>query len=190
MRAHGLPLPYLTVPSLSFLVHVSPRAYLTLLRSSSTSVPTLNNNPLLPILDVPFSHIRSHVASYPRPEGVTTANLVFATSHESLLTADDPSMGFDGLSPRPIFSLVPSGGQKDVYFPQVNDKTKTTHGYVLDFTDGGTYPGVVMSQTRMEEIQMVLNPLGSLAEVTNMSMTPFGSWVDMLVCANLRCWGA
>lgn len=182
MRAHGLPLPYLTVPSLSFLVHVSPRAYLTLLRRASTAVPT-SNNPLLPTLDVPLTSLRRYVGSHPRPAGVTTANLYFSSSHESPISADEAALSMDSLATRPTFTLAPSGGQIEIRFPTVNDQSKKAHGYVLDFTDDGRYPGVVMSQMRMREIQMVLNPLGGLeaTDVNHAVQVVAQSWVDMLV---------
>lgn len=182
MRAHSLPLPYLTVPSLSFLVYVSPLAYLTMLRSAPAT-PSPPNNPFLPALDIPFSIIRSHTGSHPRPPGVTTVNLVLASFHESALSGDSSPVGMEGLAPRPTFPLVPSGEQKDIYMPEAAGKDSVVYNYVLDFTDGERYPGVVMSQSRMREIEMVINPLGSMEAVNNVSMMSFnsGSWVDMLV---------
>ncbi|KIP08390.1 hypothetical protein PHLGIDRAFT_104329 [Phlebiopsis gigantea 11061_1 CR5-6] len=178
MRAHGLPLPYLTVPSLSFLVHVSPRAYLTLLRRASTAIPT-SSSPLLPTLDVPFSLLRPFVGSHPRPAGVTTANLYFSSSHESPVFTDEAGLSMD-LVARPTFTLVPSEEQKVLYFPTVNDSSRKPHRYVLDFTDDGRYSGVVMSQTRMREIQMVVNPLAVLG-LTDEAHGVAHTWVDMLL---------
>lgn len=182
MRAHSLPLPYLTVPSLSFLVHVSPRAYLTLLRNAST-VPT-TSNALLPTLDVLFSSLRPFVGSHPRPAGVTTANLYFSSSHESRNSNTNPPNEYP-LVVRPTFALVSSGDQKEIQFPTVNDISKKTHGYILDFTDDGRYPGVIMSQMRMQEIQLVLNPIVDF-ETTVQVDAPVvqvvaHTWVDMLV---------
>lgn len=182
MRAHSLPLPYLTVPSLSFLVHVSPRAYLTLLRKASTAPTT--SNALLPSLDVPFSSLRPFVGSHPRPAGVTTANLYFSSSHESHNSNTNPPNEYT-LVVRPTFALVSTGDRKEIYFPTVNDILKKTHGYILDFTDGGRHPGVIMSQMRMHEIQLVLDPIEEL-ETTVQVDTPVvqvvaHTWVDMLV---------
>lgn len=46
LRGHGLPLPNIVSPSLSFLVHISPRAYLGLVKSSSSSDSDVSTIPL------------------------------------------------------------------------------------------------------------------------------------------------
>ena len=56
--------------------------------------------------------------------------------------------------------------------------------WILDFTEGGKYPGVVMSQSRMREIEFVINPfndMGGMDNVPMMSSFGAGSWVDLLV---------
>lgn len=182
-RAHGLPLPYLSVPSLSFLIHISPRAYLTMLRASAV-VASVPDNPFLPKLDIPFSLIRSHTGRHPRSAGVTTVNLVLTSSGDPALSGEESPVGIEALAIRPTFPLVPSGEQKDVYFPTVTGQNKGTYGYVVDFTDGGKYPGVVMSQSRMKEIEMVLNPFGGMASenhVSIMATDAAPTWVDILV---------
>jgi hypothetical protein len=55
--------------------------------------------------------------------------------------------------------------------------------WMLDFTDGGKNPGVVMSQSRMRDIELVVNPLGGIDGLNSVGMISFGtgSWVDLLV---------
>ncbi|KAI0930632.1 hypothetical protein AcV5_007296 [Taiwanofungus camphoratus] len=185
MRAHALPLPYLTSPSISFLVHLSPLAYLSLLRtskpSSTTSSPKLN----LPKLDIAFKHLRSTLASHPRPRGVAIATLVLSSATTHVPNAD--TMHVSTLGTRPTSPLISSGFQNDHILPQIDHSsepyTGLPYGWQLDFTDGGTYPGVVMSQSRMREIELVVNPLSAMDHIGNGQMLTFGagSWVDLLL---------
>ncbi|GJE95512.1 hypothetical protein PsYK624_116970 [Phanerochaete sordida] len=182
-RAHGLPLPYLSVPSLSFLIHISPRAYLTMLRSSSSS-PATPSSPSLPALDIPFAQIRAYAGRHPRPAGLTTVHLVLTPSGDAALGGGESPVGMEALAVRPTFALAPWDEQKDVYFPARAGAGAHAgaHGYVLDFTDGGAAPGVVMSQSRMKEIEMVLNPFGGMeSQVPIMGAAAAPSWVDMLL---------
>lgn len=184
MRGHGLPLPYLVLPSLSFLVHVSPLAYLTMLRKSE-NFPLSLEGPFLPRLDIPFSVLRSYVSSHPRPPGIAMASLVLSESDVALFSGHSSPVGMEALATRPTFSLVPEGEEKELHLPDVPPsmtQPRIASGFFLDFTDGGRSPGVVMSQSRMREIEMVLNPLGGM-DMPNVSLMSFGSgsWVDMLV---------
>lgn len=183
MRAHALPLPYVTVPSLSFLVYISPQAYLTMLRASSATAP-IARNPLLPQLDVPFSELRSCVGAHPRKQGITMASLSLSAGGPRLPPKpDDMSMTPDR---RPSFPLVQPTSNIRQQFPLANVTEACPDGdgrYFLDFTDEGRYPGVVISQTRMCEIEMLLHPLAGF-DALNIPSMILGSrnWVDMLVC--------
>lgn len=187
MRAHTLPLPYLTSPSVSFLVFASPLTYLTLLRSTSSAVATQNPAPYtLPQLDVPFSVLRPILTSHPRPRGVTFASLVLSTTDS--LPSDPDSMNIADFSTRPTFSFVPSDPQVDRVLPTVaqlpgSPLSSATPAWVLDFTEGGRYPGVVLSQTRMREIELLLNPLSGMDQLHGVHPMAFGmgSWLDLLV---------
>lgn len=57
----------------------------------------------------------------------------------------------------------------------------------LDFTDEGKTQGIVMSQSRMRDIELVVNPLGSIDTLNSVGMMSFGtgSWVDLLVSTTL-----
>ena len=56
--------------------------------------------------------------------------------------------------------------------------------WILDFTGGGAHPGVVVSQARMREIELVVNPISGMHHIEP-SIVSFGggtgSWVDLLV---------
>lgn len=94
------------------------------------------------------------------------------------------------LTSRPTFPLVPSGSQIDHIFPidsaVSNDLVTLSeqHIWILDFTNGGKTPGVVTSQTRMRDIELVINPLSGMDSMGSVNMLSFGtgSWVDLLVC--------
>ena len=59
--------------------------------------------------------------------------------------------------------------------------------WLLDFTAGGKYPGVVVSQSRMREIELVVNPFGGIDNMGDVPMMSFGtgSWIDLLVSCHL-----
>lgn len=186
MRGHALPLPYLDFPSISFLIFVSPKAYLTLLKTPPAPSSPVTKSPLSKI-DIPFSILRPFVSTQPRPLGITTATLVLGTSITQTLPPD--TLGMHDLMTRPTFPLHPAGENFDYTFIEISEPIGSqdfgkTHRWFLDFTDSGKRPGVVMSQTRMREIESILNPLSSIdhmGTVPTMSLS-LGSWVDLLVC--------
>lgn len=182
LRAHTLPLPYLKFPSISFLVYLSPAAYLQLLRGRSTteySPPAAH----LPLLDVPFPDIRKHLSR--RPKGATIACLTLS-DHSDVHSFAAVSM--PTVTTRPAFPLVPQGSELEHTFPQTLDSDSASlyekPSWLLDFTDGGLLPGVVVSQSRMRDIEVVVNPLSSLGmDLMNTDISfGSGSWVDLLVC--------
>ncbi|KAI0373267.1 hypothetical protein BV20DRAFT_938026 [Pilatotrama ljubarskyi] len=181
LRSHALPLPYLTSPSISFLTYLSPLAYLKLLRTAPASAPVTNH---LPKLDIPFQHLRSSLTSHPRPEGVTTATLVLSPTAPPAYHAD--SMSMSALDTRPSNSLVPNAADMEHVFPAARE-AQGPQGqqftWILDFTAGGKYPGVVMSQSRMHEVELVVNPFSGIDHVENVQVISFGtgSWVDLLL---------
>jgi hypothetical protein len=193
LRSHALPLPYLTSPSISFLIYTSPLAYLSLLRQNSPA--TFRERPNLPQLDIPLSALRRWLI--PQPNGVTVATLCLTpTSVAQLFPA---SMSMPTLTTRPTFSLVPHGSELEHVFPQTLDSSSSIpafeysdaisqHIWTLDFTASGKYPGIVISQSRMRDIELVVNPLGGMGGINSVGgMLSFGtrSWVDLLVCVQL-----
>ncbi|RDX52741.1 hypothetical protein OH76DRAFT_1400002 [Lentinus brumalis] len=183
MRAHTLPLPYLTTPSISFLTYLSPLAYLKLLRTSPAAGPT-PPRPHLPSLDVPFQHIRNVLTSHPRPPGITLATLVLSPTPPPAHHAD--STLISAIDTKSSSTLV-TDIKIDFIFPAARE-VQALQGqqftWILDFTEGGKYPGIVMSQSRMREIEFVINPFNEMGGMDNVPMMPSfgaGSWVDILL---------
>ena len=96
----------------------------------------------------------------------------------------------------PTFPLVPAVSELDHNFSQFGDNISVAvdshdsnpfpgpYTWVLDFTHGGKQPGVVTSQSRMKEIELVVNPLGGIDSLNGVSeMLSFGTvgWIDLLV---------
>lgn len=186
MRGHALPLPYLDFPSISFLIFLSPRAYLTLLRTPTQASFPPSKSPL-PKLDISFHALRSYVSTNPRPPGVTTAALVLGITATQSYGTD--SLGNYDFMTRPTFPLHPAGDQLEYTFiegsePLGSQDFGKSHKWFLDFTDGGKRQGVVMSQTRMRDIETIVNPLNGMTYV-NIPVPSFnsGSWIDLLVSA-------
>ncbi|KAF4598401.1 hypothetical protein EYR38_006803 [Pleurotus pulmonarius] len=188
LRAHSLPLPYLQRPSLSFLVYLSPLAYLSLLRSVPKDIPS-TISPNLPSFGIPLSHLRSSITSHPK--GVTLATLSLQKStlpiYPTLLTTPAGSI-------RPTFALLraEAAARPDHAFPQyfppdansmnnAADAPKEHYAWILDFTGDGQSPGVVMSQTRMREIEsLVKQDTGSDVSDSMMTLNT-QSWINILL---------
>jgi hypothetical protein len=178
LRSHAYPLPYFALPSVTFLTYLSPLSYLTLLRSLPNGSTSEGG------FDMPDNHVREYLSHY--PEGATLATLRLVNSTNAPLFPS--AMSMPALTSRPTFSLVPSGAEIEHSFPQTIDPSVTMtfndldghHFWILDFTGGGRYPGVVMSQSRMRDVELVVNPLSSIDQINMMSFGT-GSWVDLLV---------
>ncbi|TFK44542.1 hypothetical protein BDQ12DRAFT_673182 [Crucibulum laeve] len=187
LRSHALPLPYLVSPSISFLVSLSPLSYLSLFRSLTSSPTEANLN--LPNLDIPLPQIRSYLTS--SPKGATVATLSLTTTTDAQLFPASISM--PNITSRPTFPLVSSGSELEHVFPQLSDPSDSIdatgesksmqHLWVLDFTAGGKNRGVVMSQSRMRDIELVVNPLAGMDHLDTVDLVPFGygSWLDLLL---------
>ncbi|PPQ98446.1 hypothetical protein CVT24_004125 [Panaeolus cyanescens] len=192
LRAHSLPLPYYVTPSISFLVHLSPSAYLTLLQSDPS--PSTEQNGLR--LDLSDSEIRTNLKKI--AHGVTMATISLAKLSEGHLYPSSMSMPISYPVSRPSFSLVEPAPELDHLFPQIMDTFKVDldtsksenrldpYAWILDFTDGGTRRGVVMSQTRMKTIASIVNPLGGDVDMNAGNHISYGSssWVDILLSKN------
>ncbi|KAF9227286.1 hypothetical protein BS17DRAFT_457490 [Gyrodon lividus] len=131
LTKHALPLLYLNTPSLSFLVWLSPLAYLRILRSSSEAgqlrAGTVST-------DVPNAHLTSALSK--QLDGATVASLKIITASEAFGVSSLPGPHNDH-----IFPVIPS------------------HTWVLEFNHPSRSQthlakgGVVMSQSRMCAIQ-------------------------------------
>ncbi|KAH9915799.1 uncharacterized protein BXZ73DRAFT_92575 [Epithele typhae] len=177
LRGHALPLPYLTTPSISFLTYVSPLAYLKLLKSSTPLPP--HSEPLAahqPALDVPFHHLRAVLATPPRQPGITVATLVLSPTPPPAYHAEGLSLS--AIDARPLHALVGDAERVEYVFPAAREVAALQGQpltWILDFTDGGKAAGLVVSQGRMREIELVH------VEVNNMMGMSAGSWVDLLL---------
>ncbi|KAL1748636.1 hypothetical protein HDZ31DRAFT_29119 [Schizophyllum fasciatum] len=177
LRGHALPLPYLTAPSVSFLAHISPRAYLTMLRDTGVTTPDHDS---WPQFDIPLMQVR-HYVSKGGAEGMTTAILrLVRCPYPSLVPAEVVPF-----TERPTFALSPGKAESDYAFPTVETPpAEERYQWVLDFTDGGRSDGVVMSQIRMRDLELIINPLSGMdASLDTVSIVAFGtgSWVDLLL---------
>ena len=187
LRAHALPLPYLIIPSISFLTYLSPLAYLSVLRNSKGQ----ETDDSFPPLDLTLPQLRLSLSSLNK--GVTIATLSLEKLSEAYLYPS--SMSMPNVTTRPTFPLLPAvSAELDHNLPQFGDSFGVAvdshdsfsgpYTWVLDFTESGKRPGVVTSQSRMKEIELVVNPLGGIDGLNGVSeMLSFGtvSWVDLLV---------
>lgn len=175
------------MPSISFLVHISPSAYLDLMsQKQSTTQLTVP-------LDINLVDLKKGLAGIRK--GVTVATLYLEERSESGVAQLYPgSMSMPNVMSRPTFPLFPSAAEFDHVFPQINPiglasslASVGRYGWVLDFTEGGRRGGVVMSQSRMKAIELVVNPLAMGNDLGGMGDGGFGggSWVDLLVCSGI-----
>jgi hypothetical protein len=177
---------------MSFLTYLSPLAYLTLLHDSNDQEQKETDDGFPP-LDLTLQQLRLHLTSL-NNKGVTIATLSLEKLSEAHLYPS--SMAMPNVTTRPTFPLVPAVSELDHNFPQFGDdfgvavETQDSNAFsgpytwVLDFTHGGTRPGVVTSQSRMKEIELVVNPLGGIDSLNGVSeMLSFGTvgWIDLLV---------
>ena len=179
-----MPLPYLLAPSLTFLAYLSPAAYYSILRSAPQDAMDSSSDFGL---DIPISHLRSRLLDL--QQGVTLATLALTRLSEDNLYPS--AMSMNNTLQRPTFPLVEGFNLEHplpqfAYPPTDMEEDASPQGpfcWVLDFTNGGKRRGVVMSQSRLKEIELVVNPLGS-GEGFDPSNEPsfgLGSWVDLLV---------
>ena len=185
LRSHSLALPYLTAPSISFLIHLSPSAYISLIRNSV-------EQSAYPFLDISPVHLRKGLNNITK--GVTLATLRLEQLPGAPLYPGSISM--PDVTSRPTFPLCPSASRLDHLFPHVDNfgvalntpgatPSEPPYAWILDFTGNGKRSGVVMNQSRMKEIELVVNPLSvgnALGAVADM-LSP-GSWIDLLVSYN------
>ncbi|KAG6811992.1 hypothetical protein H0H92_004957 [Tricholoma furcatifolium] len=182
LRSHALPLPFLISPSISFLIHISPEAYLPLLKKDD--LPSSGT-----AWDIPLPFLRSSLLSFQR--GLTIATLTLTVAGTGQIFP--ATMSMPTFTARPTFPLAPQGLDVEHAFPRTLNpsggmmssphlETNKQYSWVLDFTNGGRNLGVVMSQSRMREIELIVNPLGGIDTMDSVAMMTFGtsSWVDLL----------
>ncbi|KAG5725899.1 hypothetical protein E4T56_gene5116 [Termitomyces sp. T112] len=179
LRCHALPLPFLLCPSVSFLVNISSQAYLVLLKRTVTSAS---------LWDVSLSSLRTDISSIQK--GITLATLTLTVANAGKIFP--ATMNMPTFTARPTFPLAPQGSDLEYSFPQTMDQSSAMmvskdleagkqYMWVLDFTDGGKNAGIVMSQSRMREIELIVNPLGGIDTIDPVMSFGTGSWVDLLL---------
>jgi len=142
-------------------------SYLSLLRSShkpenAESSPT----------DIAATTLRSYLSQTPSPKGPVIANM-------SLGPSSQPSP-FSQTLGRLTFPLLPPESLEDPDFQNPDHILPEDNGpdaWVLDFGPDG----VVLSQGRMWEIQLVLGLAPGVDAMQMMSFGYSGSWVDLLM---------
>ncbi|KAG8908021.1 hypothetical protein FRB99_000839 [Tulasnella sp. 403] len=86
-RIHGLPMPYLFSPAMTFVVYLSGRAYLSLLRMPK-STQTAQNDTLFPLLDIPRSTLSSFLRHPSTPKSLyVCATLTLNSTPDTASTA-------------------------------------------------------------------------------------------------------
>lgn len=183
-------MPYLVAPFMSFLVYTSPLAYYSILRSWQASQPFTDTLPKHQFekLDIPSNFLRRYLLKKTsRPSGAIIATLSLEQYPLGYRPRPDPY----SLYLRPNYQLLPnmSLNWADHIFLephiQMNPSTpaaptqKTT--WVLDFTDNGSRAGIVVSQARMREIQLVIDPDTSTDDFGIPIAGTGKSWVELLV---------
>ncbi|GJJ06302.1 hypothetical protein Clacol_000493 [Clathrus columnatus] len=162
-RGHALPFPYLHMLAPSFLVYVSPLCYLALLRSSKDA-PNNSN------IDVPLDVLESYLRKKSLPKGCVLADLCMQRSSQPPCTAEM----FGG----PKFPLVPlEENPEETDFDHILPIDNGPDAWVVDFGP----EGVVMSQSRMWEIQVLLKRTPAAHGLPIMAFAYSGSWVDLLI---------
>lgn len=159
---HALPLPFIVTPSLSFLVWLSPRAYLQILRNSpSSKQPSMWN------IDIPIAHLKASLQDMPEDVIIATLKLIPSTEVASSKIN------------------LPSDASGDHLL-----LTAPSHMWVLDFTAKLPQNGVVMSQNRMRVIQGIVEShsidlnsglrnmpgMGTMSSLGGMSNMNFGEF--------------
>ena len=131
---------------------------------STASRPTFT----LPSISSTSSSLANTDHTFPQVQMSTTLNLGPASS-----------------SPDEIPGLGPSISNS-ANLKSEPDSTQEEVTWILDFTNNGRTPGLVMSQSRMREVQLVINPSSAVEDMMySPPATGFGSWVDLLVRHNI-----
>ncbi|KAL5528641.1 hypothetical protein ACEPAF_7777 [Sanghuangporus sanghuang] len=199
-RAHALAIPYLLSPTMSFLVYTSPLAYYSLLcasrrKDSDLSAFQHDMSEAFTKLDIPLPVLREQLTQRrSRPTGTVIATLTLTSISSRLApqrhAEQRPSLG------RPQFRLPGTAILAALdhtlatppFIPMKDSGSGTDpmqDVWMLDFTEGGHSSGIVMTHTRMREVQQIIDPLNAgsgMGFAIQMQMPPLpGSWVGLLI---------
>jgi hypothetical protein len=128
------------------------------------------------MIDIPMDTLRSYLSRSTLGKGTIIANL-------SLQQSSQPSH-FTQVHDRPTFPLVSTVEPPDENLDHILPVDNGPDSWVLDFGPDG----VVMSQSRMWEIQLLLGLTPNVDSMQIMSFGYTGSWVDLLVCIRIFCY--
>jgi hypothetical protein len=195
LRGHPLPFPYLDSVSLSFLVHLPARAYLTILRSTAHKAEMLTS----PDFDITPTTLRSLLRHRHARHAlaIVCASLRYRPSQAQ--GPVDESMKLP-----PFLSMLPgiSSDAPQHMFPRASSRNGK---WVLEWDTGdGEGRSIIMSHSRMARVALALGhsslvgPGSAMQDVlAGGEAAPgpglgsvFGpSWVDLLVCRNPLSYG-
>ncbi len=174
---------------MSFLTHVSPSAYFSLINNTPRKTTEVN------FLDISLPELKDALKTISK--GVTIATLYLQLLPGAHLYPG--SMSVPNVTSRPTFLLCPSAANYDHTFPQMDtsfsmalshsgSSTDVQYAWILDFTEGGKKRGIVMSQSRMKAVELVVNPIGVGNDFNTITDTRcHASWVDFLVNLIIYC---
>lgn len=192
-RAHALAIPYLVAPAMSFIIHLSPVAYCSLLQASGNVFENRTPNSTWK-LDIPVSVLRKQLTNrLTRPPGTILATLLYSHVSTPLISLKSPTE-YSSPTGRPSFRLFKTSNLSETNYTFLRpSKTnfvegKVPHEWVLDFTDGGRSEGIVIPHFRMREIESVLHPMGNAPMNHGMQLQGHmpeqfnpGNWISLLV---------
>ncbi|KAG8935104.1 hypothetical protein FRC03_002589 [Tulasnella sp. 419] len=173
-RAHGLPLTYLSSPSMTFLVQIPAQVYLDLLQSSRDMPPEES----IPI-DISLPALRSHLLGANQNSRIVTATLALGETHglssSSLLTSTFPL-----LDDAPALPVTTDFGHVGVHFSLPNQHlehtfpSNATQGFILDF---GSLPMRRDAMSHLNEGHMFIG----MDPGTAFSSLTIPSWLDLTI---------
>lgn len=185
LRTGGIPIPYLLSFSLSFLLYLSPLAYLTCLRYSNTFGKPIPDQEIMDISFNPIRHILSDVETRERLD-VLVASISYEPNAKTSLPA--PSVDQVMLSPEKESS---SEGEDSMMYRFLTSDGSAGR-WALTFLFGQTGNPLIISQSRMKRIASIVD-LGTnsrddsygLMGLTGSSDVQGPSWLDLAM--DLHC---
>ncbi|KIM32243.1 hypothetical protein M408DRAFT_63385 [Serendipita vermifera MAFF 305830] len=184
LRTSGIPIPYLFSFSLSFLLYLSPLAYLSLLRKVDAPV---QSSPDKEIMDISFTSIRqtlSHIEARERLD-ILLASISYAPN-----PASSKLLPIANQAPVvPESSTLDSSGDLMEYRFLTGSGSDTINGqWFLSFSSREMGRPIIVSQSRMKRIASTLNIEATskddgfvLMGLTGGSMIQGPSWLDLVM---------
>ncbi|KAF8335776.1 uncharacterized protein EI90DRAFT_256367 [Cantharellus anzutake] len=138
-RGHPIPLPFLVTPTISFLTHITPRLYLTLLRKQQNL--QTNTEAGKSTLDVPLDGLRGYFSSQLRTSDAlnefSIATLRFEDGTPTFLQSLDP--GYRPLPSYPLLWTQPDGSGGDTMEMEMSDIERTILNHTFPSCPGKSW---------------------------------------------------